>query len=240
MSSSSSGTNKIKIPDIFAKNDQEESLKNSFDSKKSLAQIVKENAKKHNINGALNYIKEQERKLREEENGCRTSMLDNLLEKDERSKKENLVDNPPVKVEPFTPKRRSISKTPSIPSSPYSSQENLQKYIDNVVAQKMTEIEHRISSDNSMMQSTIEKMFIEERKLMKTSMENDFKEKNSLMESQINEKISLIESQIDQKISEKDSIMENDFNERKKLMQSTFEEKINEHKKLMESKQMID
>ena len=123
MSSSSPGTHKIKIPDVFAKNDQKESesLKKSFDGKKSLAQIVKENAKKHNVNGALSYIKEQERKVREEENTLRPSMLTNLLEKDERHKTENLVDNPPVKAEPFTPKRRSVSKTPSATSSPYSS-----------------------------------------------------------------------------------------------------------------------
>lgn len=233
MSSSSSGTHKIKIPDVFAKNDQDESLKKSFDGKKSLAQIVKENAKKHNVNGALNYIKEQEKKVLQGETEPRPSILNNLLEKDERSKTENLVDNPPVKVEQFVPKRRSVS-------SPYSSQESLQKYIDNVVAQKMSEIEQRITTDNSMMQSTIEKMLIEERKIMKTSIENDLKEKNSLMESQIKEKISLMESQIDQKISEKDSAMENDFNKKNILMQSTFEEKINEHKKLMESKQMID
>lgn len=231
MSSSSTCTNKIKIPDVFAKNDQEESLKKSFDGKKSLAQIVKENAKKHNVNGALSYIREQERKVLEEENTSSSSMLNNLLEKDELSKTKNLVDNPPSKV---------VTKRRHTPSSPYSSQESLQKYIDNVVTQKMSEIEQRITSDNSMMQSTIEKMLLEERKMMKTSIEKDLKEKNSLMESQIQEKISLMESQIDQKISEKDSVMENNFDQRKKLMQSTFEEKINEHKKLMESKQIVN
>ncbi len=244
MSSGSPGnSHRIKIPEVFAQNDKEESMKSSFDGKKSISQIIRENSA-HRRNNSLAFIREQSKLISSEEQLQNGSYLEGLLSRDESAKNDHITDNP---IQPETMKKapkttNSTINTPRTPSrygtpkitpksSPVSSQSDLQQYIDSLVdsmvAVKLKEMEKKFTEENTLLKSTIEQKLNENHNIIEE------------VEKKLNKENSLLKSTIEQKFNENHDIIEEvekKLNKENSLLKSTIEQKFNENHNIIEDK----
>ena len=258
MSSGSPGnSHRIKIPEVFAQNDKEESMKSSFDGKKSISQIIRENSA-HRRNNSLAFIREQSKLISSEEQLQNGSYLEGLLSRDESAKNDHITDNP---IQPETMKKapkttNSTINTPRTPSrygtpkitpksSPVSSQSDLQQYIDSLVdsmvAVKLKEMEKKFTEENTLLKSTIEQKLNENHNIIEE------------VEKKLNKENSLLKSTIEQKFNENHNIIEDKFNDINKTtsqqavevvektaqQQTELNQRLSENQKLIESQQKL-
>ena len=258
MSSGSPGnSHRIKIPEVFAQNDKEESMKSSFDGKKSISQIIRENSA-HRRNNSLAFIREQSKLISSEEQLQNGSYLEGLLSRDESAKNDHITDNP---IQPETMKKStkttvSTTSTPRTPSrygtpkitpksSPVSSQTDLQQYIDSLVdsmvAVKLKEVEKKLAEENTLLKSTIEQKLTENHNIIEE------------VEKKLNKENSLLKSTIEQKLNENHNIIEDKFNDINKTtsqqavevvektaqQQTELNQRLSENQKLIESQQKL-
>lgn len=245
MSSGLAKSHKIKIPDVFAQNDKEESLRTSFDGKKSIAQIVKENST-HRRNSSLAFIKEEESKLKSSgEEPVNPSFLANLLDRDASTKNDHITDNPVVKTtNPLKSTRQSFSgkssPKPSPRPSPVSSQTDLQKYIDSVVAAKLKDFEKMVSVNNNVMKNELEEKMSKENSLLKDELEEKMFKENSLLKDELHQKINndnvLLRSTVEEMTKDKTdlkTIIEEALSRERESIQNSLEQKLNQEKSLL-------
>lgn len=246
MSSGLVKSSKVKIPDVFAQNDKEESLKTSSEGKKSIAQIVKENSNHRRNNSSLAFIKEEESRLKSSGEDCdNTSFLADLLDKDALSMNEHITDNPTISPRPFrSPRPLSSEKSSPSPSprplfteksSPnlllrQPTQSDIHKYIDSVVNAKLKDFEKILSVSNNVIKDELKEKISKENSLLKNELEEKMIKENTLLKDELHQKIDndnvLLRSTVEKdKIDLKTIIEEVISKERKSIEQKLKQEK---------------